>query len=534
VREKSLKFPVRMDPRRQRVDGRLRAIVPALLLVAYSLLTVSWVFSNAPFGAPDEAAHFVRAVGVSRGIFVGKAAPPVAPTANPEMDAWLDQANRTVEVPGGMSPAPFACEAPTRADISASCMNNVAIPQAPHEEVTPVGTYQPMTYLLPGAFLRLSNRAPVALRFGRMASAVCFLALLSWAVMLLRRADGDGWMAGLLVAVTPMVIFAGSSLQPSGPEIGGAFLLSAGLLRLADGDGTRIGTWIAIAAGGSVLALSKSLSPLWVVLILGVFLLWSGWEHLWTIARLCPRRVAITGAVLVVAILLNRAWEAAYGPTVPYNLPSGSQWSHALGEFTWVYRQEVGIFGYLETGMSLIAYQVWTLALAGVLGLALLVGQKRERRAIIVAVVANAFAPAMLYAVVLYRTGFEAQGRHVLPFAVALPLFAGYSLTRNRDRLRRVRPRWLLTYIAVMVGFVHLAGWYANARRHAVGIKGPILFIGHSAWRPPLGWLPWAFTAVVGAMFLVTAAAIADRMDTRDDVDDAAVVSLPKLASADA
>ncbi len=58
----------------------------------------------------------------------------------------------------------------------------------------------------------------------------------------------------------------------------------------------------------------------------------------------------------------------------------------------------------------------------------------------------------------------------MLAFSVVLPLTAGHAL---RDR------RWL-AWLGVAAAVVHMVAWYANARRYAVGIYGPVWFPGQS------------------------------------------------------
>jgi len=51
--------------------GRLSSARPPLaLIVAYACIAVAWAMTNAPFAAPDEAEHYIRAVGVSDGRLV--------------------------------------------------------------------------------------------------------------------------------------------------------------------------------------------------------------------------------------------------------------------------------------------------------------------------------------------------------------------------------------------------------------------------------------------------------------------------------
>jgi hypothetical protein len=42
-------------------------LLPGLVLLAWASLLAAWVMTNPPFAAPDEAEHYVRAIGLSEG-----------------------------------------------------------------------------------------------------------------------------------------------------------------------------------------------------------------------------------------------------------------------------------------------------------------------------------------------------------------------------------------------------------------------------------------------------------------------------------
>src|SRR5207302_2752963 len=121
----------------------------------YALIAFAWAFANAPFAAPDESAHYLRAIGISDGRWVGTAASDPNPALTPKQRAWTDQAARAVLVPSNLSPGgETPCEAGHPLE-SAGCSQQLARTRATSYEVTSVGTYQPLPYLLPASVLRI-------------------------------------------------------------------------------------------------------------------------------------------------------------------------------------------------------------------------------------------------------------------------------------------------------------------------------------------------------------------------------------------
>ena len=93
------------------------------------------------------------------------------------------------------------------------------------------------------------------------------------------------------------------------------------------------------------------------------------------------------------------------------------------------------------------------------------------------------------------RTGYGAQGRHVLPVLVLVPLCAGEILRRRPQGLG-----WLLPAAGGLWAGGQAVAWLANARRAAVGTDGSWWFFGAAEWSPPGGWWPWAVLAAAGAL----------------------------------
>jgi len=144
--------------------------------------------------------------------------------------------------------------------------------------------------------------------------------------------------------------------------------------------------------------------------------------------------------------------------------------------------------------------------IAGIVVLALAVARRRERWILVSAIGLSFAVVVALSASLEATTGTDVQGRHVLPFAVVVPLLAGELVYRNRARLALVDLGALFAWLAAAVAVLQAVAWYANGYRQSVGIDGPRFFLTHAEWTPPLGWLPWALLAFTGAALLAAPA----------------------------
>jgi hypothetical protein len=488
--------------------------VPTLVLVAWALLLAAWVMGNAPFAAPDEADHYVRAIGISEGHWIGKADPGARLGVRPTEIAWTAQEARIVSLPQDLDPVPFTCElAPGRRN--AACLNVSRPTPTAVTRVTAVGDYQPLPYLLPAVILRAGSSPPAVLRLGRAAEAVSTLGLLAIAVFALYDAGSSLLsLLGLLLAVTPMVLFCGASLNGSATEIAGATAFFSCLLRLGRPRPAPARWWVLTALSGAIFALSRSASPVWLALMLLIALGWvgpkafvNGWAGGGWVSR-------VTAGVLVLAVTLNRVWEWFYGAYVSpettrlhAGLVAGAhEWWRALPEL-------VGRFGYLDVKLPLSVLLVWFALVLALLAVAGAGCKRRERVVLAIVLVVGLVGPVVFYALFIRPTGGGLQGRHVLPVLVAIPLLAGDALNRHREHLGAAL-RWFLTItIPVAVAVMQATAWYVNAKYYAVGGSGPGWFLSRAAWAPPAGWWTWLVAAVLAGVCLA-AVSLGDREPT--------------------
>lgn len=484
--------------------------LPAALVAGWALISLAWLVANPPFAAPDEATHYLRALSVGGGTLIGKetSKPPTA--VIPQQQRNLDEISRAVTIPGRLAPPDAGCYI-RDPRVPATCVDESGEPPSGTiGAVTYVGDYQPLPYLLPAALTHIGGRAAAADRFGRLGILLPSIALLALAVALLwDPVTGGASLLGAVVAVTPMALYCAGSLTGSGIEIAAGISLLAALLRVRR-DGDCAPAWVLAAAGvsGAVLALSRSASPAWLVLAVLLFVALVGPR---AAGRLLVRRRAaqLAGGTLVVALALNRVWESLYGPSLSLGLANGRQaLRDGLDQLRGLGDQLVIGYGYLEFKPPLVLSLGWLALVAVLVAAALAVAGRRERIVLAATAAAAPLIPVVLYVVYLRHTGFGVQGRHVLPIIVAVPLLAGELVRERWEQLASRVRRALLVGVPVLASAGQVVAWWLNERRAAVGVDGPLWFLGDAAWSPPVRWGICILLVVAGAA-LASAAVVA-------------------------
>jgi Predicted membrane protein (DUF2142) len=500
--------------------------VPPVRLVLFgtglALLMAAWVWSNPLAAGPDEGAHYVRALGVGSGDWVGdrfvpseaerRAFAAAAEGLSGGADGtavtgkgflWQGRTTREFSVPQDLSDVRFLC---TWREPSPSDCDRAA--PASSSALTYTGTYQPYVYLAPGLAMRFADTSATALRIGRVVFAVMSLALLFAAAALLLDPAARGLsLIGLWGAITPMVVFTGTVVSASGPEICAGICFSAAMWRLVRAPGTR-GAWPALAVSGAILGSARTLGPLFVLLLALIPVAFAGWGAARATVGLHRRQAAATALVLVGAAAAGLFWELHYQPHPSSSL--GSLWAEvdtSIADLPDVLKQSVGYFGALDSPLPRPAYYGWLLLLAVVTGSALRFAGPTERR-LLLGVLLGAALVAVVASVFQRQTGFGLQGRHLLPLLVAIPLTCGELLRRHRYEIPHRLRDGLVIGVPLLAALIQAIAWYANARYAAVGVRGPWNFIGDAGWSPAGGWYLWLGIAAAGAALYASPAVV--------------------------
>jgi hypothetical protein len=478
-----------------RVQLRMAAVVFGLLMVVLG----SWAVATPLYAAQDEPPHVLRAAAVARGQILLKQAP------GPPGTVWT-----LVEVPSvyGEMYSKVSCWV-FRQEITPSCSGAFTGGHQLVSAQTYVGRYNPAYYAAVGLPERLMVGAGgvYAMRLTSAAISAAFLTLAVLAALRWRRPSVA--LLGLAVACTPMVLYLASVVNPNGVEAAAAICLwTAGLAALGRppdaGDRGTLVLWATVAA--CVMAMTRGLSPLWVAVILGlVALAVVERPRTWLLG---DRRTVVAGAAIAVSCLAAVAWLAVSDgvrqlPTPP--MVDGSL-AHAakviLGGTAANVREMVGSFGWRDANPPLLTHLVWTIAVGalGLLGVSF--GPARVRWAVAACTLATIVAPLLQLPTVV-TAGLAWQGRYALPLAAGIPILAAYGLSSAGAELAAVLRR-LGTVLAVLLGVALVTAFYFAARRYAVGLDGPITFLGHEDWQPPLPIALLLLTFVAGVAGLVT------------------------------
>jgi Predicted membrane protein (DUF2142) len=446
-----------------------------------------WALANPLFAAPDENSHVVRAVAIDHGQLTGR-------EQNARLRQQLDVTPEALEVrvPEIYRNEQSACFA-FHPDITAQCAH-VEGSTRDVKTLTSAGRHPPSYYAVVGTASWLYHPGSGVVYLMRIMSVLIMAAFIATTITALRRTAFPRIIAvGVMFAITPMVLFVGSSVNPNGPEIAAALAFwVCGLVlvsRVHEGIDRRLVTATGIA--GCTLALSRQLGPLWLALIgitIAVFESWasiralarSGWARFW--------------AALIVAFSVAQvAWDVGVGslgytrpPNAAKNIPTSDIARFTVGAMFDRYKQLIGYFGWLDTPSPALTYVLWTAGLGFLVLVALAWARRRQLTALLVVLAATVVVPVTLESAAYGDAGGPAwQGRYGLPLAVGVPIVAAFAIASS-ERGRQIAEPRVFVGAGVMLVVAHILAFAQNFRRYTVGYNGEIQYWRHAEWSPPL------------------------------------------------
>jgi hypothetical protein len=316
---------------------------------------------------------------------------------------------------------------------------------------------------------------------------------------------------GVLLALTPQVLFVTGAINPSAMETSAAMALWVSGIALARATPAELSNRLiartAIAA--ILLVLARHISPLWLGLIGFTLLLLTGRS---TLRAIAARRAAwIWAAGLATALAAAVAWIVVRDPfsTAHSIYPAGGFTTaqiltHNVNAIWWHYGAMIGLFGWSEVPVPNVTLFLWT----AMLGLIVFVAIAYARSARSVFVLGVVFATSVLAPFVIDSAsamvngvGFTWQGRYGLPYAVGVPILAGLLVERSSIAGFLDRRRVLLVLGAALV-VAHTFAFWQMLRRYTVGLAGPLVFWVEPRWTPPLPtlFLVVAFPVVMSVL----------------------------------
>lgn len=474
------------------------------------LLTTTWSLASPIAAGPDENAHIVKAASVVRGDLRGTSTPdnPGAGVVTvPELYA------STLAYP--------VCFA-FRGEVSASCVPALpdgAAAAAPAQARTWVIRNNPAYYAIVGLPTLLPPGAYV-LYLMRLVSAALSCLVLAWGVRSIAELTRRPMVVlGFVAAITPMVVFLNSTVNPSSLEISAALTLWVALMTLIRSpDPTKITSRAAgIAVVTVILANSRGLSPLFIAVIVVCAAIVGPWRAFVTV--LADRRTWPWLGVIVVGTGAALAWTrsaSALGaggsahPELGF-LSTANRTFFDTGDFLLT---SIGKFGWLDTTLPTLVVVVLVALIGLPTLLALSLGSRWDRFATLAVVAAVVGVPVLVQAWQARNVGYIWTARYSMPLTVGVVVVAGYVC---RDALAGL-PGWVADRLMVTVTSLlaggQLIAFAFNLRRYVVGDQGSWRHLFDGPWSPPV---PVAVLILLHAVGLAAAVVLLVRFSRADD-----------------
>ncbi len=463
-----------------RAHFRARGIPVAVFFFYFIAISV-WSIATPIWGAPDEIAHVLRAYSVAHGqIYVRPVAASNGTGGFVNVPENLHQSANTARC--------FAF----RPAKSAACVQD----PGSNSTIVTVGSsaarYNPAYYVAVGLPSLVLGERHIVFAF-RLVSAALSAWMLAWALTsasLARRPRAA--MAAVLLAGTPMALFLGSVVNPNGLEITAGCSLWVNLLLFARGDNAQArGLLLRRAAiSASVMVLMRSLSPVWLAVIVVLVLIAAAGPGLR--GRIAQRDLSRWAAFVLAITVVSVIWIV---------LSKSLQVSQLRAPLEYTFRQrihlarvrqlhnvdeEIGEFGWMDTLLPQWAYNLWGTSMVVGAGLVLLLARWRDKLALVVIAAVSFGLPILIEAYNWNQSGPVWQGRYSMPLTLGLILMGGLAV--SDARWLPPLAEWFLSIAATLLAALSVGFALAiSIHRYASGTHTPFSLNG--PWQPPGGGL---------------------------------------------
>jgi hypothetical protein len=268
-----------------------------------------------------------------------------------------------------------------------------------------------------------------------------------------------------------------------------------------------------LVVSGVVAGASRSLSPVYVVLILAAVLLSFPLRRSADLWRSTAVRVGLAvGAAGLLAAGLWTILVSAPAGLLPTTTPRDGvvrAFVQTLRDTSDFGRMMIGRLGWLDTPLPDAVYVGWTVGIGFLVVGVVLLGVRVTTRGALLLMLAVLFLPAIVQAPSVKAFGYVWQGRYTLPIFVAMVMIAGVVV--ERALLRRVDPRRIVAVIGTAAAVGQFTAWATAYKRYAIGLQSSWRELLHpTTWSPPGGPVPATLVFVVGTIgMLVLSVAVA-------------------------
>ena len=455
--------------------------------VAVFALMAVWSLMTPLFSGPDEPSNFVRSAAVVRGEWVGDNVLP-----SPLKSYWTTTVNVDPQF-GAANNIPW-CFAPfSDRPGCGSRLEETQIVDIP--AWTNMGRYPIVTFFISGIGT-VFGAQDLSVRAARLMMSLACALLIALSVAAMKRRAASS--SGVLLAILPGTVFLASTMNSSALEICAATALWTIMPLVIAHDRTRFDL-LAFTVAGALLILTRAIGPvLYVVVIALSYVATKQRRPLVVIAQQFRNALALHGvAVLFAGWWYLKIYSFQTNNVLSEGIPRislRSQIDQAVRHIPMLLDQAVGNFGWLDAPMPRVALYIIMALYCVVLAMGIVVGSAGTRIAMIALCLVTILVVIILD--VNYYSmlrSFGAQGRHIVPLLVGLPILAAGSFTWKRI--------WEVAAVGLW-GLVMVWAGLGALRRYTVGINGDnaMDMFTDRAWNPVLGFWPTVTMLVLSTL----------------------------------
>ncbi|KRD47477.1 hypothetical protein ASE27_03925 [Oerskovia sp. Root918] len=447
---------------------------------AYFLVSSLWAISNPIMASADEPSHVVKAAATVRG------AEDISPDGASTGTGWVElpslyaQLARYADCIMFQSGASASCQPTLEGDLS-----------APQEIDSSAINYNPAYYAVVGLPALLPGGGEHTLYLMRLMNALVCAAIMGLAARTVAELPRRRWLGlALLLPLTPTFVNLTGAVNPQSFEVTGAVLLWLSCLAIVrhpapDLLNRRI---VRIVLATALVALPRSLGPLWVALIVVMVVVSTGWRPVVDAVR---HRKAIWGIAACVAICAAASFWILNANAVPQG-PGGPGITQreailrTLGDTSTYLHQMLAALGWLDVPIPGWLHMTLAGTILTVAILAWAVGLNRDKIAIAASAVLVVLIPIAAQVPLVEDVGYYWQGRYTFPIAFGVILLAVFALAERSDGL----PPWFVRRTTWTIGLLfavaNISVFVVNLHRYVNGAWGGWFKTDAASWTPPL------------------------------------------------
>ena len=274
-----------------------------LVLGGILVLQAGWILALPPFAGSDEFDHVYRAAGVAEGQW--RLRDPAANARGVE-----------VAVPEEVVEAAFGQCDSLEYTGPGNCSAIADLPDGLVTVATAAGEYNPWFYAVIGFPTKTFSGAGTDYAMRVVSALICAGGICAAAGALSQRAAGAWTRLGFVMALSPVLVYSTVVPAPNAIEMVAGLCVWTGLLGMTQAHAKRERNWcLALATlAAVVLAVTRTLGPLWLALIVVTVVAFEGVRRTRETMRAAPGQIALAAALVGLSVAGAGLWLATAGP----------------------------------------------------------------------------------------------------------------------------------------------------------------------------------------------------------------------------